>query len=245
MTTLFHHDFRLTADETDFNCEMPLSSLVALIINTATGHANEIGAGFDRLHEFGASWVLSRLAIDLLEPVRQGVGYRLDTWVLDLNRIYSTRLFELIDTDSGRTVGWVHSVWMAINVETRRPVDLTAIVGALAEAADPSHPFGGSPSGRLVRFDAEPAAEYTRSVRVSEIDVNSHLTTRCYIDRLVDLYPLEKYRRERIARFEVAFKHEITYGRPVTASEREGAAQITVEGEVCALASFGFAARES
>ena len=247
MSRQFTHQFTITADETDWMLEMPLASLVDTIINTATGHANELGIGFASLSLKNASWVLSRLAIDLRETPRFGHTYRLHTWVTSLNRLYSERAFELTElTADGneRNIGWMSSVWMAIDLDTRRPVDLTATLDVSPSDMWPDRNFGGSGCGRLQPLAGADATQ-TRRVMVSDIDVNRHLTTTRYIQMLVDLWPIEHYEEYRTARFEIAFKHEIRYGATAEASRLADRAMIAAEGSPCALASFSFEDRKT
>ena len=78
---LYSYEFYLTASEVNAQREMPLSRLVTTLIDTATGHANIIGIGFDRMIREGISWVLSRLTIDIDAPVTVNRTYRMETWI--------------------------------------------------------------------------------------------------------------------------------------------------------------------
>ena len=64
--TEYVNEFYLTAAEVNAQEEMPLSRLVTLIIDTATGHANSLGFGYAHMMETNTSWVLSRLSVCLL-----------------------------------------------------------------------------------------------------------------------------------------------------------------------------------
>lgn len=240
MQTIYSNRFTLTAAEVGPGLEMPLSSLVTAIIDTATLHANAIGIGFDRLRPHGASWVLGRLSVELEEMPRVGGSYSLDTWVESVGRLASDRGFALMDLQAQRCIGRVHTVWMAIDLTTRRPVDL-AILGDISDFVV-AEPVYGSKCGRVLPVrDAEAAYDYT--FKVSDIDVNRHVTTRRYIDLIVDLHPLERYEKERVARFEIAFKHEARYGETASVSVSGAEAQISVGGAVCALARMEFKER--
>lgn len=246
MSRQFTHQFTLTADETDWMLEMPLASLINTLINTATGHANELGIGFASLRQKNASWVLSRLAIDLEETPTFGQTYRLHTWVVNLNRLYSERSFELMEltADGGeRHIGWMHSIWMAIDLDSRRPVDLTATISVKEADMWPDRPFGGNVCGRLLPPGGADVSQ-SRPVMVSDIDINRHLTTTRYIQMLVDLWPIEHYTLRRISRFEIAFKHEIRYGATAVASRLGDKAMIAADDTPCALATFGFEDRK-
>lgn len=246
---LFVNDFYLTAAEVNAQEEMPLSRLVTLIIDTATGHANLLGFGYAHMMESNTSWVLSRLSLDILRMPGVNQSYRLLTWVESVNRIYSERLFELKDTESGETIAWAHTVWMAIDMDTRRPSDLT-VHTALVDVIN-DRPFGGVKGGKLQPVH-EGAQGYSYEFKVSDIDVNRHVTTRRYIDLITDLWPLDKYIANRVSRFEIAFKHEARYGEeaetlvePSRSSEGAYDAEIRVGDTACALARVTFIPREA
>ncbi len=226
-------EFTLTAAEVGPYLEMPLSSLVVMVIDTATAHANELGIGFDALRLHNASWVLGRLSVELDEMPRVGGTYRLETWVEGVSRIFSDRGFALIDTDGDRCIGRIHTIWMAIDLATRRAIDL-GILGALDDVAvsRPRYP------SRCARISG-PAGEetgYDYTFKVSDIDVNRHVTTRRYIDLTVDLLPLEAYAAGRIRRFDIAFRHEARYGETARVSRSGADSAISVDGTPCVFA---------
>lgn len=244
---LFTNEFYLTAAEVNAQREMPLSRLVTLIIDTATGHANAIGIGFDRMISYGISWVLSRLTIDILKPLTVNRAYRIDTWIENLNRMFSERNFEIVDVETGESMVYAHSTWMAINMETRRPSDLTM----LTEMADSVNGriYPGEKGGKMLPL-TEVVTEREYRFAVSDIDVNRHVTTRRYIDLIVDQWPLDRYEANKISRFEIAFKREAHYdelSRTVSAPH-EGSPEtfdvmIEVNRTPCALARIQFKQR--
>lgn len=239
---IYHTDFTLTAAEVDPQLELPMSRLFVMLIEAATAHANELGIGFEALRPHGASWVLSRVAIDIIEMPRVLGSYRLYTWVESLNRLFSERHFRLVKITDGEetTVAWVHSIWMAIDMTSRRPADL-GILGDLSDVIK-NRPFEGVKAGKIAPIREEDSG-FDYQFRVSDIDVNSHVTTRRYIDLIIDLWPLEQYQKGRIARFEIAFKHEARYGETARVSRLGQTGQISVDGTPCALASITFTDR--
>lgn len=207
---IFSHEFFLPASEVNAYREMPLPRLVTTIIDVATSHANRLGIGFDRMISRGISWVLSRLTIDIIEMPSVGRTYRMDTWVESVSRLFSERDFEMTDTASGRTVVRAHSTWMAIDMASRRPGDLTPVFDGLDVISD--RRFDGHKGSKLTPSDTPgPAHEYTFTV--SDIDVNRHVTTKRYIDLIIDMWTLDHYEDKTISLFEIAFKHEARYGQ--------------------------------
>lgn len=85
---------------------------------------------------------------------------------------------------------------------------------------------------------------------MSDIDVNRHVTTRRYIDLMVDMWTLDHYEANRISRFEVAFKHEARYDEEarIVSAPHEGSpevadVQIEVNTTPCCLGRISFQAR--
>lgn len=231
------YPFTLTAADVGPWLEMPLSSLVVAVIDVATAHANRVGLGFDVLRRFNASWVLGRLAADIVRMPRVGGEYELRTWVETFSRLASDRGFALIDRATGECIVRIHTVWMAIDLDERRPVDLS-VVGDTSDflVAEPEYP---SKCGRIPPLKClDEGYDYT--FKVSDIDVNRHVTTRRYIDLMVDLRPLELYASSRLRRFEIAFRHEALYGQTARVALCGTDSSITVGDTLCAIARMEF-----
>lgn len=245
----FTNEFFLTAAEVNAQEELPLSRLVTLIIDTATGHANRIGVGYADMMKSNSSWVLSRLSVDIARMPGVNHDYRLVTWVHSVNKLFSERQFRLEDDESGEILAWVDTIWMAIDMDSRRPTDLLSHNG-LVDIAEPRE-FLGSKCGKLQPLSVC-GSSYPYTFKVSDIDVNRHVTTRRYIDLITDLWPLERYEACRVSRFEIAFKHEARYGEEaftcclpdaVLMDEMTFDAEIRVDDTACALARVNFRPR--
>lgn len=246
MKQTFDYDFIVTAADCNAQRELSISTLATYIIDTATGHANELGVGFDRMISLGISWVLSRVSVELKQPARVGGRYRLRTWVASLNRMFSERNFVLIDLDHDEPVGYARTIWMAINMETRTPGDLSSLQQLADAITDLPCPI--APQGKIAIPElGEDARQYTFAV--SDIDVNRHVTTRRYCDLITDCWPLEMYEKNHVKRFDIAFKHEAHYGETARygsmAETDDGvyAARIDSGVHLCTLARLEFTPR--
>lgn len=179
--------YRMTAAGASAQGTLPLSTLVADVIQVATDHANALGVGYSRLIEDGNSWVLSRLTIEVDRMPRINEDYSLTTWIEGFNRHFSERNFELCA--SGVTIGYMRTVWVAINVATRRPADLSGISHLQSTVSDRRCPI--EPQRRIPSPPADMADVYEVIFRSSDIDFNRHVTTTRYMELAVDSLPLE------------------------------------------------------
>ncbi len=234
----------LTAAGCNAQMELPLQSLVRDIIDAATGHANQLGFGYARLIEDGNAWVLSRLSLQMTRFPQVGECYSLTTWIESFNRHFSERNFE-IKTGGGEILGYARTVWVAINIATRRPADLTALTGLRDSVSDRPCPIPAQGKTRVPEtFDSQ----VSYIVVVSDIDSNRHLTTARYVELVVNTLPLGVYDRCSVSAFEISFMRECKFGETLTVSSvRDGSTVIAVisdtEGNACCIAKLVLAER--
>lgn len=204
----------LTAAGCNAQMQLPLQSLVRDIIDAATAHANALGIGYDHLIQDGNAWVLSRLSLQMLRFPRVGETYALTTWIETYNRHFSERNFQ-ITASTGETLGYARTVWVAINIASRRPAPLADIAGLSTAVSD--RPCPVPRQGKLRLPDQFPTSTaYT--VSVSDIDSNRHLTTARYVELIVNTLTLDTYDRYNISEFEISFIHECRFGETLTVS---------------------------
>ena len=193
----------------DFTGRLTMGVLGNHLLNAAGFHSTERGFGIAKLNEDDYTWVLSRLAIELSEMPYQYEPFTVDTWVENVYRLFTDRNFEVKDKQ-GRTLGYARSVWAMINTVTRKPADLMALHdGEISTyVCDRTCPID-KPSRIKVKSD-EPVAEIT--AKYSDIDINGHFNSVRYIEHILDLFPLQKYREMRVRRFEIAYMAASYFG---------------------------------
>lgn len=125
--TEYKVDYFLSAAECNAQQEISLPLLAQRLIDISTAHASALGVGYEHLLKDNNAWVLSRLSIELSRFPSINKPYSLITWVEDLNRHFSERIVELRD-DSGDVIGYGRLTWVAINIVTRRPADLSPLL---------------------------------------------------------------------------------------------------------------------
>ena len=192
----------------DFTGRLTLGVLGNHLLNCAGFHAAERGFGMATVNEENYTWVLSRLAIEMEEMPVQYESFSIDTWVEDVYRLFTNRNYAIRDKD-GRPIGYARSVWAMINMHTRKPIDLLSVNGGSIRdfICDAPCPID-TPS--RIKVDT---GEETASLRAkySDIDVNGHVNSIRYIEHILDLFPLEMYRTQRVRRFEMAYVAESYY----------------------------------
>ena len=228
--TEYTHEYCLTAAQCNGQREVSPATLVQQLIDVATEHADILNIGFKRMDSHNSLWVLSRVAYEISRYPRSLEAYAITTWVEGYNKLFSNRNFAIRDAE-GELLGEACTIWMGIDKDTRRPIDLSVI-------ADES----------IVRPDIECAMERPGKIRVpaelgeaehyhfavSDIDFNRHVTSHRYVELAIDQKPLEWYDANVLSRFEIAYSHESLCGERVKVMSgedaRTGAMVSVVEG---------------
>mgnify|MGYP002732330082 CR=1 FL=1 len=115
--------FHIESYVCDFMGKATLPVLGNFMLQAATIHAQERGFGFDDLQKDNAAWVLSRISIRIEEYPNHDETITVETWVEDVSRSFTQRCFSFIDSQ-GRVFGDARSIWAAIDIRTRRPMDI-------------------------------------------------------------------------------------------------------------------------
>lgn len=193
----------------DFTGRLTMGVLGNHLLNCAGFHAAERGFGIAELNENHYTWVLSRLAIELNNLPKQYDEFSIETWVENVYRLFTDRNFAILDKE-GKPIGYARSVWAMISMETRKPADLLTLHGgSITEyVCDKECPI--SKPGRIKVTTNKLVEEYR--TRYSDIDINGHVNSIKYIEHILDLFPMETFRKKRIHRFEMAYVAESYYG---------------------------------
>lgn len=238
----FTAGYFLSAAECNAQREMSLPLLAQRLIDVSTAHANATGIGYDRLIKDNNAWVLSRLTVEMSRFPSINEHYSLTTWIESLNRHFSERNVEICD-GTGSPIGYARLLWAAIDINTRRPSDLTPLAASISISDRPCPiakqakmpPLGIPDQITMYRF------------QFSDIDFNRHVNSTRYIQFILDRWSLEFFDMRRVARFEIAYHSEAHYDDVVEVrrkgDEETQDFEIARDGIVCTRARVRFRPR--
>lgn len=193
--------------ECNANQELPLTMLVAQLIDLATDHANELGIGFLFLEPRGLGWVLSRLSVEMKRWPKTGEKYILSTWIENYNPHYSERCFS-VESSDGEILGYSRTIWMIIDLTSHKSEGTAG-----TEMPPEMVPAFPCPIPRMTRtrtMTPEREVEYT--FKYCDLDFYRHVNTVRYISILLNQFSLEEFDTHMLSRFDIAFVHEAKYG---------------------------------
>lgn len=202
--------YKIESSFCDFTGRATLPGLSYFIIHAATVHAGERGFGYESIIEKNFSWVLSRISFHIFELPEYGKDIYIRTWVEGIRGFFSERCFNIEDSDK-RKIGDVRTVWAAIDVNSRKPVNLIKVMPEMEAYVD--HTFiceTEKPSHIPVLQSVDPLMGYT--VRYSDMDINRHMSSIRYMEHVLDVFDLEKFEKSCISHFEMVYLTEAHYG---------------------------------
>lgn len=208
--------FEIPPQFVDFQRRIKLSSLVDLILTASGYNADENGFGLRQLKNLNGTWVLSRLALEMDYFPKQYEKITVETWVQEVHTANTIRNYRLFN-EQGEVIGNSTSVWVMINIETRRPMDLRLLKGieefATSEESGIERPF------KLNAVESEVIDCF--QVKYSDIDINQHVNTVHYLDWMVNTFTLDEHRSHTIHRIDMNFMNEVVYGNEIMVFKEE------------------------
>lgn len=235
----YSHTYFLMPGDCNAQQQMPISLLVSRVIAVATEHANSWGVGYATLIENNEAWVLSRATVEMKRYPRVNEHYTLTTWIEAYNRHFSERNFAVTD-EHGNEIGYIRTVWVVIDSETRESVDISKFSYIVDNISDKLCPIAKQSRLRPVDNNRESKYEF----KVTDIDFNRHVNSVKYVELLINQWTLDFFDTHKLSRFEIAFMKECKYGMTVDVKVNDTTldcpAEIVHEGESLCRARLVF-----
>lgn len=211
----------------DFSGRLFLGHMGNHMLNAADFHSTDRGFGMRYLLTINRSWVLSRLAIEMVDMPKMYTRFNVETWVEGAMRYFTNRNFAVTGED-GTVYGYGRSIWAMIDTESRQPTDILAINdGSINQWIEKDRTCPIDKGGRVKMGDA---AQFVRTIdtNYSDVDINGHINSVKYIEHVLDLWSLEWYKENNIRRFEIAYVAEAHAGDKLSFYREQ-----TAENEYC------------
>ena len=169
----------------DFSGRLFLGHLGNHMLNAADFHSTDRGFGMHYLLTIQRSWVLSRLAIEMVDMPSMYTRFNVETWVESAMRYFTNRNFAVVGED-GKAYGYGRSIWAMIDTESRQPTDILSINdGAINQWIEKDKECPIDRGGRVKMSDD---AEFVRTIDTSysDVDINGHINSVKYIEHVLD-----------------------------------------------------------
>ena len=188
----------------DFTKHLFIGHLGNNLLNAADFHSNDRGYGVNYLNSVNKTWVLSRLSVELDKIPAIYEDFVVETWIDSVMRYFTNRNFK-ITNKYGYVYGYGKSIWAMIDTTTRQPVDILKTSNETISEyleADYANPIKKS---SRVKLDDDLKLQQSILTTYSDIDINGHVNSIKYIEHILDLFPIEYYKKYRIKKFDIAY----------------------------------------
>lgn len=188
----------------DFTKHLFIGHLGNNLLNAADFHSNDRGYGVNYLNSVNKTWVLSRLSVELDKIPAIYEDFVVETWIDSVIRYFTNRNFKITNKD-GYVYGYGKSIWAMIDTTTRQPVDILKTSNETISEyleADYANPIKKS---SRVKLDDDLKLQQSILTTYSDIDINGHVNSIKYIEHILDLFPIEYYKKYRIRKFDIAY----------------------------------------
>lgn len=211
------YQFKVLPFEVDFRCKLKLPHITNYILNSSGYHADFCNYGMDEMNKRNCSWVLMRIAIEMFEYPKMYEKIRVKTWCEGFVKFYFKRNYEFRNSD-GKIIGYARTIWVVIDNETRKPVDMTNLLNE-DYIADIDCPIESQ--GRIQSIPENDKGKFEFKVKYSDIDMNQHLNSCKYVEHVMDGFTLHKFERRDVKRFEIDFLNESLFADNITMHKLE------------------------
>jgi medium-chain acyl-[acyl-carrier-protein] hydrolase len=164
---------------------MRLDAIFEILQEAAGYHADQCGAGFLELLPSGKTWILSRIRVDVLSPVRYRDVIEVKTWPRGVQGIFALRDFR-VTAEGGVTAALGTSSWLLVDLASKRPLRVGEFLDERFTMTEEK--VFGADAEKVPDFDAPPLAGKGTAFRVrpSDLDMNGHMTNTAYLKMLAD-----------------------------------------------------------
>lgn len=209
MQKIATYTYQVQPLDVDYSDRIRLAQLFGYLLHAAGMNAMENGFGTDALVENGRAWVASRLAMEVSYYPKAHEGFKIETWVEDFGRVFTTRNFRIYRED-GSPMGAGTSVWCMIDLSARKAADLgdtdySAFITRIPSLIDKP--------ARVAALTGEPVSRHR--VKYSDLDFNQHTNSTKYVEWMVDLFPLDLFEHTHVRRLDINYINEAVYGETV------------------------------
>ena len=181
LITKFTHNIKSFECGPDSN--LRINYLLLLFQEAAYLSAEKLGFGYNSLRSRNMTWVLSNLKIQILKYPKWTEIISIATWPTGYNRLHGFRDF-LLEDEKGKRLINSTSEWMAIDIESRRPININDFEIELPDYGERTL------DEKLNRLNPRRFGEGKRILEVevpfSAIDENGHVNNAEYIKWALD-----------------------------------------------------------
>lgn len=218
--------FKITSADTDMFTRIRAGAIVNLLIQSAINSAETLGFGLDAIKEQKLFWVLSRITIEINNPLKWNDEAEVETWPKSVEGLLYTRDY-IIRDKAQNIIARATSGWLAIDTETKKSKIIDGISAEMFVHLKEKHGINESP-------EKLPPCSVGDSFSVHsgyfDYDLNSHVTATRYIDWMMDTFSVDFHCKHFPKRISVNFMKETMPGDSICIIRNNSGLRYSFEG---------------
>ena len=227
MDKIYQETFLLRTSQCDYRGTWRPSAIFEAMQEASGMHSHLLGCGRDALIQQGFVWVLSRMEVQMGKYPGVGDTVTVETYPMNNRRWFFPRFF-IFRNEQGDELGCASSLWVLLDLETRKMAPPDRVVHLIPDNSDLTAPMG-LPSA-AVEADGE-ESRFTRVPAYTDLDVNNHVNNARYVDWLCDALGYETLERQTLRNICINYEAEV---RPDQAVELK----LKQHGEAFSLSGY-------
>ncbi len=194
--------------DVDFAGRLKISAILRYFQNLATAHAEQLGVGFASMQARELVWVLNRVCAEIVAQPQPEEQLNTVTFPLKPNAVDAVRDYYLYGAD-GRLLVKGTSKWCVLDAKTHAIRRVAPLFDFPPEAYMQQSAIAGG-CATIQKTDA--AIAYASTVRVTDLDRNSHVNNARYGDMILDACSKEWMENHAVVNFSVHYMSELQCG---------------------------------
>ena len=211
MLKTYSQDFRIASYQTDLTARMKPSAILEIMQEMAGAHAELLDVGRSRLMPLNLAWVLTRVEVRMERYPLSGEVITVETFPMPNRRVFFPRYFVFKDAN-GRQIGCAGSLWVVLDITTRKMGNPADIVPLMPDNRDLTAPMG---MPATVEEIPSQAITIDRLPVYTDLDVNGHVNNTRYLDWCCNALGIDVMRTHVMTTFCVNYNQEILPGQEV------------------------------
>ena len=207
MNKYLSKQLEVTTSNVDANNVATNKFLLQTFQDIAVLHANQLGFGWNVLNDERKLWIVSKVAVQVVKPVRLHDIVTVTTWPSEPNKFFADRHYK-ITNQQGEDMVLAVSRWCIIDFDTRKMANPQVVSQRYYDGAYPQDKSGVDFSGKKVTLDDGFALSHTQKVRWTDLDLNYHVNNAKYVDFALDSLSVDCLRGKYTANFEISYHGE-------------------------------------
>lgn len=201
--------FKVRSNEVYVDGKASMPAICNYLQEIAGDSAKQLGFSIEQLLSKNVTWVLTRIKVEMdLYPIwREHI--EVETWPSGYDKMVATRDFRIWNAKK-QVIGKASSIWMLIDLSSRRPVMVEPFLSEFARENE-DRALIIKREERLKELDQVANTKFF-NVRYGDLDLNNHVNNVHFVEWVLESVQSEFRDNSILKSIDIQFKAECFYG---------------------------------